>query len=300
MYRPCLLWYVRSVLLTLLLIFLVSGCGDEKSTSPAPHPSLSMSLECTGAFTDLTVINSGGAMAEPSRFVAAFADGHSDTLMLQLGKGNTTVCHLSNIRGEVTVTNDQWDLEASAGECLLGYFQSALAFFDLNSIIPSPFAQVNGTGCTWNIYLTNLTSDPAAVELLRTDAGLTLRCVYANVTGDLELTGSNVLCPDTYGDMAIASVVIEVDFDISSGDNPQVTVGDARTTVDGFQVNLQGVIGAIFELIIGLIQGTLTQTIEDGISAAINASIGPNIGYLVIVNTFCGPLPGGIIPNGSQ
>ena len=288
MYRPCLTRCGWSALLTLLLVFLISGCGDDdKPTNPTPRPALSMSLECNGGLADLTVSNSGAAMSEPSRFIAAFADGHIDTLMLTLGQRDTTMCQLSNIHGEVTVTNDQWDLEVSAGECLLSYFQNFITSFNLGSIVPSLIGEIPVGLCTYSIYIANLTSAPPTVELIPTDDGLTLRCVYTNITSDLSITSPGILCPNASGNMAVASVVAEIDFDISSGDDPQVTVGDTRTTINGLQVDLEGIVGFIIELIIGVIQNNLTATIEDEITAAINASVGPDLGNLVIVNTAC-------------
>lgn len=287
MNHPCLRRCGWPALTALLLILLVPGCGDDKPTIPKPAPKISMSLECDNGLIDLTVRNSGGAMPESSLFVAAFADGQSDTLVLSLANNDSTTCQLSNVHGDVTVTCEKWNLEATTGDCLADYFESLVASVELGSLVTSPVAEVPVLLCTYKIYLSNLNSNNLTFQLIPRDSGLTLRYVYSNITADLAATSPGLLCADLTGNIAISSIVVETHVDIGEGDDPQVTLGGSEATINGFQVNVDGAFGFVVELITGWFQGSFTSAMENAIVTAISSHVGSDLSGLVIVNTGC-------------
>ncbi|MCX6834174.1 MAG: hypothetical protein NTW07_03410 [candidate division Zixibacteria bacterium] len=288
MNRPYLLRCEWPGLTVLLLILLVSGCGHDNPTTPnKPGPAVSMSLESTNGHIGLTVRNSGGPMSGPSNFVAAFADGQSDTLVLSLADNDSTTCLLSNVHGGVTVTNEEWHLEATTGDCLAEYFESLFASVDMGSLVPSPVAEVPFLLCTYEIYLNSFNSDQPTFQLIRTDNGLTLRTVYSNITWGFAAPSPGALCVDITGNIAISSVVVDTHIDIVEGDDPQVTLGSSEATINGFQVNVNGTFGFIVEWITDWFQGTFTSTMEDALVAAISSNVGSDLSGLVIVNTGC-------------
>jgi hypothetical protein len=165
MNRPGLLRCGWLTLMALLLILLVPGCEGDNPVTPKPKPSpdISMSLQCDGGLIDLTVRNTGAAMAEPSPFIAAFTDGHSDTLLLSVAAGDSMTCWLSNVHGGVTVSNEEWNLEATTDDCLAAYFESLAAPIDLGSYIPSPLTTIDLVVCTYTISLRNFHYTPVTV-----------------------------------------------------------------------------------------------------------------------------------------
>jgi hypothetical protein len=273
-------------LAALLVMLLISGCGDDKSTSPPPNPALTMSVECNNGLVDLTVRNTGGAMNQSSPFCANFADGHCDTLMLGLGNNDSMSCRLSNIHGDVSVTNDEWDLEAAGGGCLSAYFQSILASVNLDSLIPSPLGQQTVILCTYTVDLQHLTVNQATAELVPTDDGLTLRFVFSNITGNFSAPSPGALCADLTGNIAISSLVVETDIDLGGGDDPQITLGETEATINGLVVNVDGLFGWVVEIIVSSMQGDFTPAIENNIATQINSHV-PDLNALVIVNTGC-------------
>lgn len=287
MNTQCLLRCEWPVMAAVLLISFVSGCGDDKATSPPPGPSLSMSLEDANGLMELTIRNSGGAMTTPSPFCATFTDGQCDTMLVTLAAGDSMSCLLSNIHGGVTVTNEGWDLEAACGDCLPEYFESMVGSFNLNSILPRPVGQQTVLLCTYSIYVNNLTAGQVTAELLPRTGGLTLRHTYSNITADLSGPSPNWLCPAITGDIAISSIVVSTNIDIGTGDDPAVTLGDSHATISGFDVNVDGAFGIIVSWIIGWFESYFTSGIEAAIQDAISGLVGPQLGDLVIVNSSC-------------
>jgi len=288
MNHPCLSQGGWPILAALLLILLVPGCGDDDSTTPTPKPDVSMSLECNEGLIDLTVRNSGGGMKEPALFIAAFADGQSDTLLLSLGADDSTTCQLSNIHGGVTVSNDEWDLDATADDCLTDYFEDLATSISLGSFIPSPLAQVPVLLCTYTISLRNFRYDQPTAELIQTDDGLTLKYVYSNIAGDFSAPSPGALCVDVSGSIAISSIVIETRIDIGEGDDPEVTLGETVATAHGMHVSINGTFGPIVTWITNFFLDTFSGIIENATASVISTQVGgTDLSGLVIVNSSC-------------
>lgn len=286
MYRTSLWHCGWLAVIAILLIVLIPGCGDDNPTKTTPVPNLTMSLVCESGLFNLTVQNSGGSMGQPSRFVATFADGHSDTLMMSVPGNSSTSCPVSNVHGNVTVTNGEWDLQASTDACLSNHLQGILASVNLANMVPSPFAQQQVLLCTYTTYLQHLTSNPPTVELIKRDSGLILTCTFSNITGDLKATSPGFLCPDLTGNVSISSIVVSSNIDIVEGDTPTVTLGNTQTTVSGFQVQLDGAFGFIFQTVLSWFQGSFVTAIQNAISNAITQSA-PDLAALMVPNSGC-------------
>jgi hypothetical protein len=287
MNRPSLSWCGRLALMGLLPIVLILGCGDDKSTTPKPDPNVSMSLQDANGLINLTVRNTGGAMDKPSLFVASFTDGSGDTIPVNLAANDSMTCQLSNIHGGVTVTNEDWDLEGTTGDCLAEWFENYLMSIDMNTLLPSPVAQAQFGLCTYTIYLSNFSSAPPTFQMTRTDDGLTLRITYSNITYDLSAPSPGALCVDITGDITISSVVIDVHVDIGDGQDPEVTLGNADAEINGLNVNIDGTFGFLIEWITGWVSDTYTGIIENSMAEAISSNAGQDLSYLVTVNTDC-------------
>lgn len=265
----------------LLLILMMSGCGDDKSTNP-PAPALTMSVGCNNGLIDLVVRNAGGAMNQASRFVVSCDDGYCDTLMLSVGANDSMSCQLCNVHGDVTVTNVEWGLEAVGAACLSELFQDLVASVNLQSFVPSPLDEVMISVCPYKVYMQNLTSNQRTTELIPTESGLTVKFVLSNVTGDLWVT-DNGPCPDITGDITISSIVVTTEVDFGEGD---VTFGETEAAINNLVVNVDGIFGWIVEIVVRGMQDDFTPEIEGGIAAQINA-LAPDPNDFVTVNTAC-------------
>lgn len=287
MKRTCPLTSGGLAVTALLLILLFSGCGDDKSASPTPSPKLTMSLDDDQGIVTLTVHNSGGGMSTPSLFCANFTDGKCDSLFLTLAAGDSLKCQLSNIHGGVTVTNEGWDLEATMDDCLVEYFETIMGSINLNSLLPRPLGQQTVLLCTYSIYVDNLTVGQITAELLPRTGGLTLKHTYSNITGGLSGPSPSWACADITGDIAISSIVVLTEINISEGDDPTVTLGASQATISGFDVNVDGLFGVIVGWIVGWFDDYFTSGIEVAIQDAITNQVGPYLGELVIPKSSC-------------
>ena len=289
MNRPCLLRCGWLTLMALLLILLVPGCKDSNPVTPKPKPSpdISMSLECDGGLIDLTVRNTGAPMPEPGLFVAAFEDGQSDTLLLSLDADDSTTCRLSNIHGGVTVTNEERTLEETTDDCLAAYFESLVASVDLGSFIPSPLTEIPLVVCTYTVNLRNFHYDPVTFQLIRTVDGLTLRYVYSNIAADISAPAPGWWCADITGNIAISSIVVETKINIGAGDDPPITLGETKTTINGLHVNIDGAFGTVVSWIVNWISDNFLNMLADAIGSEIDDSIGADLKGLVIVRSSC-------------
>lgn len=267
------------------LILMMSACGDDKATNP-PAPALTMSVGCNNGLAALTVRNTGGPMNQASRFVVTCDDGYCDTLMLSLGANDSMSCELCNVHGDVTVTNAEWALEATAATCLSDHFELLVGDVSLQSLVPSPFFSHTYLGCAYSFDLQNLAAGQRTAELLPADNGLTLRCVFSNLTGNFSAPSPGGLCPGITGSITITSVVVTTEIDFGSGDDPQVTLEETEATINGLTVNVDGLFGWAVELIIGAMQDSFTNAIEEDLAAQINTQA-PDLNALVIVNTAC-------------
>ena len=284
-------WSGRLALAALLLFLMVSGCGDDKSTSPRktpePSPELSMAMTCNNGLINLNVANTGGAMKQPSRFVAAYADGHIDTFFVTLDKDSTLNGLLSNIHGKVAVTNEDFALLDSAASCLPGYFRSMMESIKLSEMVTSPLGQQQVLLCTYTIYLQNLSVGGVNVELLPNDTGMVLKTTYSNITGHLSAPSPGFLCTDFSGSVSIASIVVLTNFRFHDA-QPQVALGQTKATINGFHVTVDGVFGGIVSIIIGWMQNVFTSPLEDAITTAFQDYVGQDFSGLVIVDPQCG------------
>jgi len=246
-----------------------------------------MSLACNSGLIDLKVRNSGAAMMEESPFIAAFTDGHSDTLLMSVAAGDSMTCRLSNVHGGVTVSSSKWNLEATTGDCLAAYFESLVASVDLASFIPSPLTEIPILVCTYTIYLRNFHYDSVTFQLIRTADGLTLRYVYSNITADISAPAPGWWCADITGNVAISSIVVETKINIGAGDDPTITLGETKTTINGLQVNIEGTFGAVVSWIVNWLSDNFLNLLANAIGTEINDNVGADLEALVIVHSSC-------------
>jgi len=289
MNRPCLVRCRWLTVPVLLVILLVSGCESDDSTTPAPSPvpKVSMSLACDSGLIGLKVRNSGAAMTEASPFIAAFTDGHSDTLLVSVAAGDSMTCWLSNVHGGVTVSNEEWNLVANTGDCLAAYFESLVASVDLGSFIPSPLTEIPLGVCTYTVYLRNFHYDPVTFQLIRTADGLTLRYVYSNIAADISAPAPGWWCADITGNIAISSIVVETKINIGAGDDPPITLGETKTTINGLHVDIDGAFGTVVSWIVNWISDNFLNMLANAIGSEIDDSIGADLKGLVIVRSSC-------------
>ncbi len=271
-------------------LLLSSGCGsDDDPIVAVLLPELALTLNCNDGITELKLNNFGGAMTADEMFEAVFADGERDTLYLRVGSADSISCTLSNIHGPVTVANEEGSLTASSDDCIDVVLADILADFDIQSAIPSPLVVSDVGICTYTIFLRGVTFSGPVYDLLPTNTGLTLRYTFSNIRGNLSAEGSNILCPDLTGSMTITSIVSETEIIIDEGGNPEVSLGQTTSSINGLNVSIGGPLGFLGDLLTDFFLGsTFTRNLEQIVETELNARAGSDLANLVIVNSGCG------------
>lgn len=275
----------------LLMTLTLGGCGgddDPMAPGPDPDPELSLSMSCGNGRIILELRNLGGNLREPVALAVAFADGTRDTLFMSVGAVDSTSCRLSNIHGGVTVTNEEWALSATTGDCLEGALSGLMDDFDIEALIPDPLLVQNIALCTYTISMDNLTYDAPDFELTRTATGLDLKYTYRNINGDIEGTAPGFLCPDVEGDLEVSSIVTTTKITIVQGSDPRVTLGKTTTTVSGLDVTIDGIMGFLAGWLVNFFEDDFAFLLEQGVEQAVGSLVGSDLGDLFIVNSECG------------
>ncbi len=287
MHHRYLLRRIQPILVSILMAVLVFGCGSDNPTGSPTNPLVTMSLTNDSGLPVLTVRNAGETMTTQSLFIATFGDDTVDTVGLQLTAHDSITCTLSNIRGPVEVTNDDYGLHASIGDCLSNYFENVVSSIDFNSFVPSPLTQGTYLTCTYSVYLTDLAATSVSFDMNRTDSGLTLTAIYHDITGHLTGTSPGIFCPDFTGGVTMTSIVVDLNINIGEGPDPTITVGGSQASINGLQINIDGALGALVESITdGMISDFVTAT-EAGIENYLASSLGSDLSGLVIVKSTC-------------
>lgn len=152
--------------------------------------------------------------------------------------------------------------------------------FDLASLFDNPAMQyVNLLGGIWDFYMYNISYDDAIVSIEPISGGSRLIVVYNNFNSDISLEknlciplhsdySKCIVLPDIIsGTLTIPYIRYEADIIDQEIINPEVSV-------QSLQLNFDGVIGDLFDLLIQAFEGILTADLEeelnDGITQAIS------------------------------
>jgi hypothetical protein len=123
--------------------------------------------------------------------------------------------------------------------------------------------------------------------LIRTAEGLTLKYVYSNITADISAPAPGWWCADITGNLAISSIAVETKINIGAGDDPPITLGETKTTIDGLQVNINGAFGTVVSWIVSWFGDDFANILTNAIGSEINDHIGADLESLVIVRSSC-------------
>ena len=282
----------RTILYSLVAfsLLLSAGCGgDDDPVAPAAPAELALTLNCNNGLTELKLTNNGGPMTADEMFEAVFEDGERDTLYLRVGSADSVSCTLSNIHGTATVTNQSGNLTATSDNCIDGALADALAGFNLQSRIPSPLTSIDTPLCTYTVYLTGMTYSGPTYQLIPTSSGLTVRYTFSNIRGNIRAEGSSFLCPDLAGNLTITSLVSESQIIIDEGGNPEVSLGQTSSTINGLNVSIGGLLGGLADFLASyFLSDNFAGEIEVAIESLLNALSGSDLESLVIVSSGCG------------
>ena len=139
-----------------------------------------------------------------------------------------------------------------------------LGGIDLESLIPSPLAQQGILHCTATIYAKNIQYNGPDLDLCPVNGGLHARVKLTNISMDIDANMSGFLCPSASGKVTASSITVDVDLlvNVPTPGTVKVTLGAKSAAVNGLNISLDGLLGFLFNWLVGLFSGTITDMIE--------------------------------------
>lgn len=167
---------------------------------------------------------------------------------------------------------------------LASVFEMVFAAMELETLIPSPAVSnqsISGVGI-YNLYIQNLTYGAASTTLRAINGGLRVTATIPNVEADLladRVGCGSFICigGDMTGDMSMSSIVMRADLMLSV--NPdhtlKVDVVNVDVTVNGADVNLDGILGFLAGWIIDIFIPDFVDDIEEQFEGELVNTLGP-------------------------
>lgn len=168
------------------------------------------------------------------------------------------------------------DGDRSTPDDIATILQMYLANMDLASMIPSPAARESFLGCTYNIYIEDITYGAPQVSLSLIDGGLSMHVVIPNFRAKIRATSSAWHCPNIKGTVTASSITIDsqlaITLDAVTGE-PRVVPISTNVTVHNLNIDLDGVLGALTNWLINFFEDTFARKIEEAFEEKIEEII---------------------------
>ena len=178
--------------------------------------------------------------------------------------------------------------------------EAVLAAFDLNGALPSGMPVGGG----YEVSLYNLSMNPPKLNLDPIWGGLKIYVEIKNLHIDIALKGECKvlgidLCPDFSGSIEIGKLNLEADL-LAAAQNAdlQVLLTNPDVQIEAFDIDVDGILGWLFDWLLDFIVGLFTSTIEaafeDQLADALGDTLVDIFDALALSETFeiAAPLPG--------
>ena len=159
---------------------------------------------------------------------------------------------------------------------LASIFELYMQGMDLNALLPSP--AYSGSG--YDLFLQNLTHNPAKVSLKSQPGSLHLVATIANLKADLHAKGQHWYTPNFDGTLTMDSIVISADVipAVNASHQVDVTMQNVTVQINNPKVQISGILGWIVSPIINLVLPQFKGQIETAFKNQIAGAIGPALG----------------------
>ena len=140
-------------------------------------------------------------------------------------------------------------------------FEILLGSFDVGALLPNPVVDSDNYAVT----IKNVTYNAPTVQLTPIPEGLSLYASIKNFKADVVADGKCFFCPSASGDISISQIIIIADISISVDSNDKVKAKLLSTDVllVNPDVDINGVLGFIFDFLVDFIVNQFAPTIED-------------------------------------
>jgi hypothetical protein len=155
---------------------------------------------------------------------------------------------------------DDGDHSVNDADDLATLFELMIQAYDIAGAIPNP-AINNGD---YKVVIDNIKYNPPKVSLITIDGGLQLWVSIKKMTADVDADGKCWICPNLNGDISIDEILITSNLMISSvNGKAKVTMQNTNVTLYGLDVDINGILGSLFDFIVDYVVGQFASTLED-------------------------------------
>ena len=136
--------------------------------------------------------------------------------------------------------------------------------YDIPSLVPNPLTTANVLGCGYTVNAAPFTLGQPSVDLTTINGALHVRVRYPNLYVGLKASAGGWLCPTISGKVTASYMQVDLDLVITSQPDGSVKVSMANggATVAGLNVEIDGILGFLFNWIIDFFEGTIAGTLE--------------------------------------
>ena len=183
----------------------------------------------------------------------------------------------------------------SDADDLATIFEIIISAFDIGALLPNPLVN-NGD---YKVTIKNVSLQPAKVKLTPIPSGLNLWVSIKALKANVDADGKCTFCPSASGKITIQEILIISDVDIkASGGKVEATLKNTDVILINPDVDVDGILGSIFDFLIDFIVDQFAPTIENAFKSELGKVIPDTLedalGSLAFDTTFDVPalLPG--------
>ena len=170
---------------------------------------------------------------------------------------------------EVWDDDDPSDVDDMA--TIMTYFMDSL---DLASLVKNPVTTGTFGWCSYKVNVNNITYGQPSIDLAPISGGLHMFVIIPNFKADIEIDMSGFACPDLSGTATATSITIDTDVLISSdGNGITATMENTNVKVNDLNINVDGILGFLFNWLIDFFEGTFAAQLEDQFKQELGAVI---------------------------
>ena len=143
-------------------------------------------------------------------------------------------------------------------------FTLLLESFDLAALVPNPLTSTSALQCKFTVYAQPVFIGNPSVDIKPINQALQVTVSYPNLYVGLDVDASGFLCPGLSGNVTADKVQVTIDLVAGYAPNGSLTFDLANPKVDiqGLDVEIDGILGFLFNWIIDLFEGTISDQIE--------------------------------------
>lgn len=165
-----------------------------------------------------------------------------------------------------------------------------LESFDLPSLIPNPLAETGALHCDFTVKAQPVFIGQPSVDLITKNQALGVSVRYPNLFVGLDVDADGFLCPGVSGSVTASYVEVSVDMVITgNGNGVDITMANPNVTIASLDVDIDGILGFLFNWIINFFEGDLASAMEDLVIdqlSIIPDTLGDALGALAINQEF--------------